>query len=259
MVVKSKKSPISAIQVESRLNAKLVGYVVLTAVVILIAVPLVYFYRQYQHTQLLLNNPAKAADEEIKQVVAEVGKLMILPKDETPTVATVTDKSKLQSQVFFANVENGDKVMIYTKNKKAIIYRPSLNKIVEVGPVNIAQTQPSTTPPPQQPTPTVPDSSPSGQITPVDNLKVNAAIYNGTKTKGLASITEDIIQQKYPSVKVTTTGNTKNDYSKTLVIDLTGQNTALVSQLAGFLSGDVSKMPSGETKPDTDILVILGK
>ena len=68
-----------------------------------------------------------------------MGKLLALPSDEKPTVATITDVEKLKEQVFFKNAMNNDKVLIYTKAKKAILYRPSENKIVEVGAVNINQ------------------------------------------------------------------------------------------------------------------------
>lgn len=79
------------------------------------------------------------AQAEVDMLVADVGKLLALPTDEKPTVATITDVEKLKEQVFFKNAMNNDKVLIYTKAKKAILYRPSEKKIVEVGAVNINQ------------------------------------------------------------------------------------------------------------------------
>lgn len=76
---------------------------------------------------------------EVDTLVTEVGKLLALPSDEKPTVATITDVEKLKEQAFFKNAMNNDKVLIYTKAKKAILYRPSEKKIVEVGAVNINQ------------------------------------------------------------------------------------------------------------------------
>jgi len=99
--------------------------------------PSYYYYSQYKKTQALLTNPSATANAEAKQLVNEVGKLMVLPTVEQPTVATVSDITKLADQPFFANAKNGDKVLIYTQSKKAILYRESINKIIEVAPVNL--------------------------------------------------------------------------------------------------------------------------
>jgi hypothetical protein len=93
-----------------------------------------YFYKQYDSVK---NNPNKVASDEVAQVTDEVGKLMVLPTDEQPTLATVTDPSKLKDQPFFANAKEGYKVLIYAKAKKAILYSPEDNKIVDVAPVNL--------------------------------------------------------------------------------------------------------------------------
>lgn len=82
-------------------------------------------------------NSKVAAENELNDVVAKVGKLMVLPEGETPTLATVADPEKLKDQKFFSNAQTGDKVLIYTNSQKAILYSPSLNKIVEVAPVNL--------------------------------------------------------------------------------------------------------------------------
>ncbi len=44
-----------------------------------------------------------------------------------------------KGQPFFANAQVGDKVLIYYKAKKAILYNPTDNKIVEVGPISDPQ------------------------------------------------------------------------------------------------------------------------
>lgn len=112
-----------------------------------------YFYRQYA---ALKANPATAdAEREVISLVAEVSKYMILP-DETPTVATVTDVTKLQDQAFFAKAKNGDKVLIFTQAKKAILFDPVAKKIVEVAPINIGDSQTRATPKPA-PAPVTPD------------------------------------------------------------------------------------------------------
>jgi hypothetical protein len=85
----------------------------------------------------LQQDPAIRLKEENDQIVAAVGKLINLPTDEQPTIATVTDLSKLQNQPFFQSAQLGDKVLIYQNAKKAILYRPSENKIIEVAPLDI--------------------------------------------------------------------------------------------------------------------------
>ncbi len=91
-------------------------------------------------------NPEQAAKEEVKRIVGEVGKLYALPDGEEPSVATVSDKSKLADQPFFAKAENGDVTLIYTKAKLAVLYRPSSKQIVNVSSVNIENTPPAETP-----------------------------------------------------------------------------------------------------------------
>ena len=82
-------------------------------------------------------NPQAEAQAAAVLVVSRVGQLMVLPENETPTVATVTDPDKLKDQPFFANTKIGDKVLIYPNAKKAILYDPAQGKILEVAPLNI--------------------------------------------------------------------------------------------------------------------------
>jgi hypothetical protein len=91
----------------------------------------VFLYVKYREANVLANTTAEA---EVGIYVNKVGQLMQLP-DETPTLATILDKTKLAGQDFFKTAENGDKVLVFMTAKKAILYRPSLNKIIDVVPV----------------------------------------------------------------------------------------------------------------------------
>lgn len=75
------------------------------------------------------------SEAEVRGLVADVSDHMLLPEDETPTLATVTDMHALEGQAFFKNAAEGDKVLMYMRSQKAIIYRPSIDRIIEVGPI----------------------------------------------------------------------------------------------------------------------------
>lgn len=92
----------------------------------------------YGQKQLKKNNPllekseAMAAnDRAIAETVAKVRKLMELPSDEQPAMITILDKTKLANEIFFADAQNGDQILVYGLARKVIIYRPSSNKIIE--------------------------------------------------------------------------------------------------------------------------------
>jgi hypothetical protein len=110
--------------------------VALIALILIFAGATVYSRWQYAD---LKANPQKTVQEEVQTLINKVNRLIVLPTGETPTVATVSDPSKLKGQPFFANAKAGDKVLIYANSKKAILYDPQQDIIVEVAPVNIGQ------------------------------------------------------------------------------------------------------------------------
>lgn len=72
---------------------------------------------------------------EAQDVITAVGKHIVLPEGEEPTVATVTDPKKLQDQAFFANAKIGYRVLIYTQARKAFLYDPAQDRLIEVAPI----------------------------------------------------------------------------------------------------------------------------
>ena len=109
------------------------------AVVLIAAVAwLAYGYIHTKNELAKLSNPKTAGQTETQQLVAKVGKLVNLPSGESPTLATVNDAAKLKTQPFFADAKNGDKVLIYNNSSKAILYRPSTNKIIQYSNLKIS-------------------------------------------------------------------------------------------------------------------------
>jgi len=88
----------------------------------------------------MVKNPSISANQmqqaQIKELIAKVGKLILLPTGEEPVIATINDASTLiKEQPFYKGAVNGDVVIVYQKAAKAIVYSPSRNLIVNVGPI----------------------------------------------------------------------------------------------------------------------------
>lgn len=129
------------------------GALFLIFLVIILALTSAYFYKKSR------TNPNQSSQAEVASLVEKVGKLVVLPKDETPTIATVSDPEALKGQAFFAEAKKGDKVLIYSNAKKAILYDPILDKIITIAPLNIDM-------PPTQPETTNTAPAPSPETTP---------------------------------------------------------------------------------------------
>ena len=171
---------------------------------------------------------------DIANVKAAVSKLMILPSNEEPTLASVQDKSKLADEFLRSKTENGDKVLVYTDSHLVIVYRPSIQKIAAVGVANVD--------------PAYPESKGTTII-------VKDGSNNPAKTKQIL----DTIRSEYPDSKVTDGGKTnKQDFQDTIVIDNSNNKDYLVEALTVKLPGKRGIVPLSEPRTDSDIEVIVG-
>ena len=98
-------------------------------------------------------NPSLQGQQQAAEILHEVGQLIQLPSGETPTMASINNAAVAkENQPFLANAENGDVLIVYTNVGEALLYRPSTDKLIAVGPVenpDTAQSQVETTPIPQ--------------------------------------------------------------------------------------------------------------
>lgn len=187
----------------------------------------VYYFQKYQ---TIKKNPEKVAQEEVNRVVKIVGQLISLPNDETPVLATIKDREKIKDQPFFSNAQNDDVILIYTKAKKAIVFREKDKKIINVGPISIDQ---------QNGTPVA---------------LVNAG-------GNVADITKKINDKFTGTVTITGTTDAKNkaNVKEITVVDVAGNSGDIAKQIAETIGGKVGELPAGENAPGGANIVVFVK
>ncbi len=174
--------------------------------------------------------------KEVDKVVEAVGKLIILPTGQQPTVATIQDVVALaKEQPFFNGAENGDKLLFY--QDKAIIYSVKNNKLVNVGPVY----------------------NQSGQaVKPAENLanKLTVDVRNGSEKVGVGrTLADGLIAKGLCQIKEVTNA-VKTSYPKTILINLTNKDVSALEKELGVKA--VKALPEGEASSQADALIIVG-
>jgi hypothetical protein len=128
-VTESRDKTRAAIWDKLRVNRKRIALVVLSLVLSL----LIYGYIHTKHQLEAIKNPSTTGLSQTQQIINTVGKTVALPASETPTLAKVTDVTKLQGNSLFKNAQNGDVVLVYPKSGWTLLYRPSIGKVIEYG------------------------------------------------------------------------------------------------------------------------------
>ena len=179
--------------------------------------------------------PVAGKDGEVSpddmKMLEQLGKILLLPKDVTPTIALVTDVEALKKQQpeFFVNAKNGDRVILYPG--MAIIFDATANKIVKVGPIVQAQ-----------------------------NSQIPFAIYNSSRDSNITAAVEEKLKKAFSNANVVIKANaSKFDYPQNLIVDLVNKPED-AKKVVELLGGKLSTLPEGEKKPaGASILVIIGK
>jgi len=202
-------------------------------------------YRTYKNKYSNIGTPAgqqEVAKQEIAALVAKVSKHIVLPKDEEPTVATVVDAAALaKDQPFYKDAHNGDKVLIYVKAQKAIIFDEKNDRLVNVGPVYIDKQANATESKTEQAKPS----------------PVSLEVRNGSEVAGAAKEFGDRLAARVAEFTLIKTANAaKNDYSGMILVNKKGVDVSTLSNELG--ASVVNEVPEGEADTNADLLLIVG-
>lgn len=168
-------------------------------------------------------SPAKALAAD-KQLIADVSKRVVLPQDETPAISTIVDEKKI-NQEFLRGAKKGDKVLLYFQAGRAIVYRPSSGQVINTGPL----------------------------AAPIPRVFIR----NGTANTDVSKVVAAINASKQFNVD-SRDSSPKNTYTKTVVIDVFGNRPDVAKKLADTLQVSVVPLPAGESRPDADLMVLVG-
>ena len=195
------------------------------------------------------------ATQEVQELVKKVGKLIVLPTDEEPSVATIVDADLLaKEQVFYQNASSGDKILIYVQAKKAIIYNPEKNILVNVGPIYLEDN-------PNGETSELSAEETEEVVLPeVETITVE--VRNGSDTPGAASTLVSRLADNSNFNFLQAVNSSREDYEGTTIVDLTnGTKNDLLAELKGSIDNAVvvSGLPEGEANTLADVVVIVGR
>jgi hypothetical protein len=213
-----------------------------------------YFYYRYDTVQSeyenFKNDPRAIAREDVLALIEKVGRLTTLPEGESPTIATVNDAELLSAQPFFKNAKVGDRILIYSESKRAILYRPDTDKIIEFANLNLTSRD------------GIGKNVVKGDVAgKADEVKepLKLAVYNSTQESGLTVRVTDHIGKTLTEFEFETVdrGNAVGSYETTLVVVLNADYTTEAASLANALNAAVEDLPEEEDVPEADVLVIV--
>ncbi len=230
---------------------------VLLFLLVAVSAMAVFSQIRYQSTreelETLRSDPQAKVRAETEELIAKISILTDLPQDEVPMIATVSDASVLQDQSFFRNAQNGDKILVYTQASRAVLYRPSTNKVIEVGPVDINKSKLGAA------TSGVAGESDVPTTTEPAVATVRVVVYNGTSTDNIDDMVDTL--SSVENVEIVDSGKASGAYDRTMIIKLKDNvNGDVVANILDALQAEEADLPSEEKTPgaEADLLVILG-
>lgn len=160
------------------------------------------------------------------EIVLRVNKALSIQGDSHPAILTVEDETRA-TQPFLDQAKNGDKVLLYYKAKRAVLFRPSENSIIH-----------------------------QGSYTPPD---AKVFIRRGTTDDGKVAETRSRLEEIEAIDLVSQDDSPKSDYRGITIVNVTDRYDEKLRELEDLFGVKAVRLPPGETFPDADILVIVGQ
>lgn len=205
--------------------------VAIVAVLLVLGALTAFYFKPLSSLLTKSQNPAQ-----------KVASHILIAENETPTVNEVSDPSKVEIQSFSSKAIEKDQILIYQKAQMAVLYRPSIDKIIAISQDLSGNSQA--------------EVSEVGESEDDNSQNPTFVILNGTSTGGLAKKYQETVKQTIEGSEVTSVGDASTKgVEKTFVVALSGQPSANIATKLEIETGD---LPDGETKPDADFLIILG-
>lgn len=164
-------------------------------------------------------------------IISQVGEHIVLPVNETPTLASVEDQSKLQSSLK-KMADTGDQLLIYEKAGYIIVYRPSIDKVVSVQPLLFGK-----------------------QGNP--NLNVTVGIQNGSGSEEVLSKFISRLYEAYPNIRLISKSDTPRQFPATIIFG-SEQGDSLASQIGEGLGIKAGQAPQGIGRGSEAVTIIVG-
>lgn len=192
----------------------------------------------------------EATEAEIDSLLEKISVHMILPSAEKPVLATIIDADKLSLEdPFYAGAEDGDKLLIWSAERRAIIYSPSRDIVVNMGPIIFEGTMTQQS-----------EATPSAQVVEsveeTDESPLKIQILNGSDISGAAGELADDLAGD--DIEIVNTGNAINEYNELTIISISGRDITVLKDKLGV--EPISEVPEGEKYDEgIDALVIIGE
>lgn len=114
--------------------AKLLMFIFILLFIISVSINLYYYFDTQKRRTLVVKPELVLQSDDEQEAPQKVQKLMRLPQDENPQIFTISGNTP-RNQPLIKDAKNGDILLLYIKNQKAILYDPKKNQILKVGPL----------------------------------------------------------------------------------------------------------------------------
>lgn len=159
------------------------------------------------------------------QIVVQISRELSINGDGNPAILSVVDDNKT-TQPFLEQAQNGDKVVLYYKAKKAVLFRPSEQRIVH-----------------------------EGAYVPPD---AKIFVRKGTSDNGRVTALKEQLKGMQDVELTSEDVSPRQDYQGLTLVHVTDRYDDKIMELEKLLNTKVVRMPAGESFPDADILIIVG-